>query len=95
VRHAHGDDPGQAGPLAPARLRRRPPGALVRRLVAAEAVEIHVRPGVYVQLARESSDHRGPADLGGIRLVVDRGIPACPGFEIHRAQPGFARPRAA
>jgi hypothetical protein len=56
----------------------------------ARPVAVHVRPEVHRLLRRQVST--APLAVGaaadrwnGIRLVVDDQIPACPGYEIHRA----------
>jgi hypothetical protein len=65
--------------------------AAARRPGVAEPTEIHVRAALHLQLLREPGapvvvdEARGTSDLDGIRLVVDDGLPACPGYEIHRA----------
>jgi hypothetical protein len=65
----------------------------------AEPVAIHLRPALHVLIRRQDPSAAaepvggGAAGrLAGIRLVVDDGIPAAPGYEIHRAVP---RSRAA
>jgi hypothetical protein len=61
-------------------------------LGAAAPREIHVRPELYGRMVAQMA----PADraaavegrvLAQIPLVVDPGLPACPGFEIVRARP--------
>jgi hypothetical protein len=65
--------------------------AAARRPGAAEPTEIHVRFRIHARLLREPGaplvvDERHQITaLDGIRLVVDEALPACPGFEIHRA----------
>jgi len=67
--------------------------AIAREAGAASPVEIHMRLQVHDRLAKRAPDATGAApgtlsDLGGIPVVVDEGIPAFPGYEIHRAALG-------
>ena len=65
--------------------------AAARRPGAAEPTEIHVHFRIHARLLQEAGapvivdERQRITALDGIRLVVDEGLPACPGYEIHRA----------
>ena len=62
---------------------------------AAEPVAIHVRSDLHALIRPRLGEPVSGADAPGwlaegsttVRLVVDDGIPATPGFEVHRALP--------
>ena len=92
--HARSATPA-GGPAAPADT----PGDLLReawRPGTAEPVAIHVRPELCARLLRSRRTHPRsfpaprPFPPRRIPLVVDDGIPAAPGFEVHRVPPGAA-----
>jgi hypothetical protein len=77
--------------------------AAARSPGAAEPSEIHVRAALYAQMRREVVAGHAPvtadadgeiSHLDGIPVLVDEGLPAFPGYEIHRTRPG-AQPLAA
>jgi len=65
--------------------------AAARRPGVAEPTVIHVRAALHRRLLQEPAapvvvdEGRRITFLDGIRLVVDEEVPACPGYEIHRA----------
>jgi hypothetical protein len=74
--------------------------ATARRPGSAEPTEIHVRSAILARLMQDPvapaavDAQRGTGFLDGIPLVVDEDVPACPGYEVHRAC-GTTRPAAA
>ena len=74
--------------------------ATARRPGSAEPTEIHVRSALLARLLHDPAapavldEQRATGFLDGIRLVADEDVPACPGYEIHRAC-GTTRPAAA
>jgi len=54
----------------------------------AEPIAIHIHPGLRTLLPWPVERSRGPGPR--VPLVVDEGIPAVPGYEIHRAPPPHA-----
>ncbi|WP_409330786.1 hypothetical protein [Trujillonella humicola] len=64
----------------------------------APPVAVHVRPEVHARLVRQAGDGCSGSRIGtpaALPLVVDEGIPAAPGFEVHRAVAGAGLHRAA